>query len=196
MDNRIATANTRTLPMLLVYTNIRSYIFTLSFVLLGVLVPWVCHHFHLAGPTFLPMHIFVLAGGLLFGWRAGLIIGLLSPLTSYAMSGMPGLTILSQTTVELSAYGFIAGVLREKFHLRVPWSLLSAMAGGRLALLLAAVVLYLTVGESHSPFGPVANPFLVLWSVVRYGWPGIIIQIALIPLAIPLVEKWLARSRL
>ena len=82
MISRIAISKPLPFPVILKYTDIRSYVLTLVFVLLDVLVPWVFHQFHLAGPTFLPMHIFVLIAGLVFGWRAGLIVGLLTPLTS------------------------------------------------------------------------------------------------------------------
>ncbi len=190
--SRTAICNACASPLILKYTDVRSYVFTVTFVLLSVLVPFALHQFHLAGPTFLPMHIFVLAAGLLFGWRAGLIVGLLTPFTSYAISGMPLLKILPQIMVELSAYGLLAGLLREKFTLPVIWSLLGAMAGGRLAMLLATLVVYLVAGESSSLLRLEPNPLLVLWSVVKQGWPGILIQLGSIPILVFLVERFMA----
>lgn len=181
--------NAEPLPLLLKYTDIRSYIFTSVFVSLSVLVPWVFHQFHLAGPTFLPMHIFVVIAGLLFGWRAGLIVGFLTPFVSYSVSGMPALTVLPQIVVELSTYGLVAGLLREKLNLSVVWSLLGAMIAGRLALCLAVLVIYLGVREIYSPLGLESNPLIVVWSTVKQGWPGIFLQLALIPLCIWLVVK-------
>lgn len=181
-------------PKALTYTNIRSYAFTAVFVSLAVATPWVFHQFHLAGPTFLPMHIFVLLAGLLFGWRAGLIVGLFTPLVSYGVSGMPVLTILPQIVVELSFYGLVAGMLRERFNLRVIWSLIGAMIAGRLALLLTVTILCFG-GTIYSPLslytgvGAEANPLAVLWSVISLGWPGIIIQLVSIPLIMRLLER-------
>lgn len=192
MISRIAITKPQPFPIVLRYTDIRSYIFTLVFVFLDVLVPWIYHQFHLAGPTFLPMHIFVLLAGLLFGWRAGLIIGFLTPLASYAISGMPVLQILPQIVVELSAYGLVAGILREKFNLRAIWSLLGAMISGRLALYLAVLSIYLIVGEMYSPLGLEANPLIVVWSVIKQGWPGIVSQLVSIPIVIWLVGKFVA----
>jgi len=189
MINRIAVSTSHSLPRVLKYTDIQSYILTFVFVSLAVSVPWIFHQFHLAGPTFLPMHIFVLVAGLAFGWRAGLVVGLFTPLSSYAVSGMPGLQILPQIVVELSAYGLIAGVLREKFNLRIIWSLIGAMAGGRLALFSVVLIIYLIGGESYSPLGLEANPFLVVWAVIKQGWPGLVIQLASIPLIIWLMGK-------
>lgn len=194
MINRIAISNPQPFPIILKYTNIRSYILTLAFVSLAVLTPWAFHQFHLAGATFLPMHIFVLTAGLMFGWRAGLIVGLLTPLTSFAVSGMPALPILPQIIVELSTYGLVAGILREKLNLRVTWSLVGAMLAGRLALLLGVLVIYLVAGRIYSPLGIEATPFSAVWSVIRQGWPGIAIQLALIPVVIWLANKSVAKT--
>ena len=82
MISKIVASESRLFPKVLAYTDIRSYVFTAGFISLAVATPWVFHQFYLAGPTFLPMHIFVLVAGLLFGWRAGLIVGLFTPLVS------------------------------------------------------------------------------------------------------------------
>jgi len=193
MLNRIVISQAQPLPVSLKYTNLSSYVLTGLFVALSVLVPWIFHQFHLAGPTFLPMHFFILLAGLLFGWRAGLIIGLLTPITSYLVSGMPVFRILPQITVELSAYGLIAGTMRERLHLRAIWSLLGAMLGGRLALYLMAIIMYASPGESYSPLGAESSSSMVLWSVIKQGWPGIIIQLAAIPFILRLVERFSLR---
>jgi len=164
------------------FSDARLYAFASTFIALNVLIPWACHHVHpLAGPTFLPMHIFVILAGLLFGWRAGLLVGLFTPLISFGVSGMPILAILPRITVELSAYGLAAGFLRGKLNLRILWALLGAMFIGRLALGLA--VLLLSWGE--------ANPLLYVWSVIEQGWPGMLIQVIIIlPLARVLSNRW------
>ncbi|MGD0353761.1 MAG: ECF transporter S component [Dehalococcoidia bacterium] len=192
MTNRIAFSKPQSLIAALKYKDIRSYLLTAAFVMLAVFVPWVFHQFHLAGPTFLPMHIFVLIAGLLFGWRAGLLVGLFTPVTSYFISGMPALNVLPQVVIEVSAYGLIAGMLREKYHLRTIWSLLGAIIGGRMALLLAISLVYFIGGQSYSPLGPEANPLASFWSTVKQGWPGIVIQLISIPAIIWLVGKFTA----
>ncbi len=194
MINRIAISKPLPYPVILKYSDIRSYVLTFVFVLLAVWTPWLFHQFHLTGPTFLPMHIFVLIAGLIFGWRAGLIVGLLTPLASYAVSGMPMLPILPQIVVELSVYGLVAGILRERFNLRMIWSLLGAMIAGRLALLLGASLIYLSSGNIYSPLGPETSPLLAVWSVIKQGWPGIAVQMALIPGAIWLTGRLVTKT--
>jgi hypothetical protein len=200
MYSRVAVSKNRTFPKVLTYTNIRSYVFTVVFVALAVATPLVFHQFHLAGPTFLPMHIFVLVAGLIFGWKAGLMVGLFTPLVSYGVSGMPVLTLLPQIVVEISFYGLVAGVLRERFNLRVIWSLVGAMIAGRLALLLTVSILSFG-GAIYSPLslytgrGSETNPLAVLWSTFSLGWPGIVIQLISIPVIIKLVERFLERNQ-
>ena len=194
MINRLAFPKTQSFLTVLKYTDIRSYTFTVAFISLAVATPWVFHQFHLAGPTFLPMHIFILVAGLLFGWRAGLMVGLFTPLASYAISGMPAIKVLPQIVVEISVYGLAAGILREKFNLRVIWSLIGAMIAGRLSLLLTVVIIQFISREIYSPLGLQANPLAVLWSMIALGWPGIVIQLAFILPIIKLVEKFLDKS--
>ena len=181
MIRRIAV-NARPWPLVLKFTDISSYALIAVFVLLSVLTPWVFHQFHLAGATYLPMHIFIMVAALAFGWQLGLIAGLLSPLTSYVISGMPLLNILPQVTIELAAYGLLAGVLHQKFNLRIIWSLLGSMLGGRLVLLLTIMVTYFISGETYSPLGLETTPFLSVWHTIKQGLPGILLQLALIPL--------------
>jgi thiamine transporter ThiT len=187
---KVTISKSQTFPIVLKYSDVRSYLLTFIFIALSILVPWGFHQFHLAGATFLPMHIFVLMAGLMFGWRAGLIVGLVTPLSSNIISGMPVLEILPQIVVELSTYGLVAGVLREKLKIGVIWSLLGAMVAGRLALFLYIVITYLIIREVYSPLGLEASPIASVWASIRQGWPGIVIQLILIPSVIWLVTKF------
>jgi len=194
MFSRITLADEYNFPLTLKWSDVRTYIFICCFVTLGVLVPWILHHFYLAGPTFLPMPYLVLMAGLLFGWRVGLITGLFTPLASYTISGMPVVSVLPQIVVELSTYGLIAGLLRDKLNLRVLWSLLGAMVVGRLALLMAGWIASIVIGHSYSPIGVETGPLQVLWAVIKQGWPGILIQLVTIPIIIFFVEKSVLRG--
>jgi hypothetical protein len=122
-------------------------------------------------------------------------VGLLTPFASYFVSGMPPMTILPQVAVEVTVYGLIAGLLRQKFNLRVAWSLLGAMVGGRIALLLAVVIVQAVSGHVYSPLGPAVTPFTAVWNTVTQAWPGMLIQLALIPLAFWLVGRYTARKQ-
>ncbi len=182
MLRRLAVS-ARPLPLSFRLTDVRTYLVIAAFVVLSVLTPWAFHQFHLAGATYLPMHFFIFIAALAGGWQAGAIVGLLTPFASFAVSGMPALTVLPQIAVEVTAYGLIAGLLRQKFNLNVFWSLLGAMVGGRLALLVAVVFVQLFTGNVYSPLGPSATPFNAVWNTVAQSWPGMLAQVVLIPVA-------------
>jgi hypothetical protein len=194
MLRRIAI-DTRSIPLSLRLANVRTYGIIAAFTVLSVLTPWVFHQFHLAGATYLPMHFFIFTAALTLGWQAGAIVGLLTPFASYFVSGMPAMTVLPQIAVEVTVYGLIAGLLRQKFNLRAAWSLLGAMVGGRIALLLAVVIVQAVSGNVYSPLGPAATPFTAVWNTVTQAWPGMLIQLALIPLAFWLVGRYTARKQ-
>lgn len=155
--------------------------FTALFTALAVLLPAIAHQFSLAGPTFLPMHLFVFTAALLFGWKAGLLVGIMTPIISFVTTGMPPMVVLPQIIVELAVYGFVAGFVRERMKLNTLWSLIIAMVTGRLALTVA-VWFFTSVG-----FGS----FAVLANVIKIGWPGMLIQIALVPVIVLWVGKYL-----
>lgn len=192
MLRKLATT-AQPLPLSLRLTDARTYGIITAFVALSVLTPWAFHQFSLAGATFLPMHFFVIIAALTCGWQAGIIVGLATPLASYAITGMPAVTIMPQLTIEIMAYGLLAGLLRQKLNLNVGWSLLGAMVGGRLALLLAVLVVQAVTGSVYSPLGPATGSFAAVWHTVSQSWPGLVAQLALIPVAMWLINR--ARTR-
>lgn len=194
MLRRIAL-NAQPLPLTLKFTDVRTYGIIAAFVVLSVLTPWAFHQFQLAGATFLPMHFFVFAAALACGWQAGVIVGLLTPFASYAVSGMPVMNILPQIAVEITVYGMLAGLLRQKYNLNPVWSLLGAMVGGRLALLVAVIFVQLVSGNVYSPLGPAATPYAAVWNTVALSWPGMLAQIVLIPIALWAIGRYTQKKR-
>jgi hypothetical protein len=180
MLRRIAI-DARPLPLTRGLTDIRTYLAIAAFVVLSVLTPWAFHQYPAAGSTFLPMQLFIFVAALAGGWQTGAIVGLMTPLASFAISGMPPAAILPQVAIEVTAYGLIAGLLRQKYNLNVILSLVGAMVGGRLALLIAVFAVQAVTGQVASPLGPTATPLAAVWNTVAQSWPGMLIQLAVIP---------------
>jgi thiamine transporter ThiT len=183
------------LPLSLKFTDIKTYGIIAAFVVLSVLTPWAVHQIPNAGATYLPMHFFIFVAALTCGWQTGVIVGLLTPFASYLVSGMPAFTVLPQIAVEVTVYGLLAGLLRQKFNLRVIWSLLGAMVGGRIALFIAVVIVQAITGNMYSPLGPTATPFNAVWNTVSQAWPGMLIQLILIPVAFWAVSRLTAKKQ-
>ncbi|KKT24908.1 MAG: hypothetical protein UW11_C0038G0009 [Parcubacteria group bacterium GW2011_GWA2_43_9b] len=165
-------------------TKIKTAIFVFAFTTLAILTPMIFHYFggQAAGRLFLPMHFFVLAGGLLLGWRAGLAVGILTPLISYSFTGMPPVMVLPFVVIEVAAYGFLAGLLQEKFK-NIWLSLAGAMILGRMILWLSIMVL---------PTKLSASPYVL--GALQSGWQGIALQILLVPVVVIAVQKFLGND--
>lgn len=157
---------------------IKTVAFVIIFTVLSVLAPMAAHYFGgpMAGRIFLPMHFFVLTAGLLLGWRAGLAVGILTPLTSFVVSGMPLLAVLPFVVIEVAAYGLFAGLLRQSLKLNIWVSLPGALIAGRVFLWLGILLL---------PTKFIASQYVI--GAIVAGWPGILLQIALVPPAVKFV---------
>lgn len=162
-------------------TRIKASLFVFAFTSLAMATPMLAHYLGgvAAGRLFLPMHFFVLAAGLLLGWRAGLAVGVLTPLLAYAVSGMPLAVVLPFVIIEVAAYGLFAGLLQERFK-NILVSLAGAMVLGRLFLLLGVAIL---------PTKLVASQYVI--GAMQAGWRGIALQILLVPAAIVFLRKFL-----
>lgn len=103
------------------------------------LLPAAAHVAGLPVRILLPMHWPVILVGLCYGWRSGALIGLASPGLSFVLSGMPLPAILPAMTLELAAYGFLAGFFRETLRLSWPLSTALSLLGGRVLFVTFAV---------------------------------------------------------
>ena len=172
------SVQTKTLPKVLSFSSVKYYVFSVAFTASAVFFPWLAHQFNFAGPEFLPMHFFVMFAGFLFGWRTGLLVGILSPLMSFSITHMPPMVILPEITLELAVYGLAIGLLRGK-NLNIWWSLIGAMVAGRVARLAYVAVLGLHTNPLQS---------------FQMSWPGILLQLALIPLGVYLLQKFVFKK--
>ena len=127
------------------------------------------------GETFLPMHIAILAAGLLGGGTVGAVSGALAPLISFALSGMPSIYMLPFMMIELASYGLICGLLANK-SMPTLAKLLIAQIGGRAVRAVFIVGAFYLLGSKIAP--------AVIWTSIAAGLPGLILQWALIPLMI------------
>ncbi|QAT48315.1 ECF transporter S component [Caproiciproducens sp. NJN-50] len=149
---------------------------------LGLILP-VLFHMVGAGSVFLPMHIPVLLCGLLFGWQYGAVCGLIVPLLSSLLTGMPPIfPTAAAMMLELCAYGLLTGLFYRKMRWNVYPALICAMLGGRVVSGAANAVF---LGMADKPYGFAA----FLSASFVQAVPGIIIQIVFIPVIVLALEK-------
>ncbi|MEG1547526.1 MAG: ECF transporter S component [Clostridia bacterium] len=154
-------------------------------VALGVVLPMALHPIVNAGSVLLPMHIPVLLCGLICGWQYGLACGILAPLLSSVISGMPPVAYLPSMICELSVYGLMCGLMMR--HVRtgrllgdIYISLITSMLIGRI-IYGATNALIFNAGEYS----------MNIWISAAFitSLPGIAIQLVLIPLIVMALEK-------
>ena len=154
---------------------------TFAAVCAAVALPQVFHWLGLAsglgnglGAAFLPMHIPVFIAAFMAGPAVGLAAGVLSPLVSFGISGMPTGALLPFMVIELAGYGLIAGFL-YKSKTPVFVNLIIAQLAGRV---LRAGAVLVSVYALESGVISVQS----IWNTITAGLPGILLQMALIPL--------------
>ena len=149
---------------------------------MGVLLPMAFHAGGAAGSIFLPMHIPVLIAGLLLGPVPGALVGLLTPACSALLTGMPPLfPSLVIMIPELAVYGWVAGRLRTGRSVLV--ALIVSMLAGRAVAGFMVWVLAHWVALQWTPWAYLA-------ATVVKGVPGLIVQLAFIPLLVKRLEGW------
>jgi uncharacterized membrane protein len=127
-------------PFTLELKGVRPYMFTSMFVAFAIGLPVLAH---LAGAPvryMLPMHWTIILAGLVYGKKGGALSGFVTPSLSFMISGMPYLAMLLPMTIELTAYGFIAGYMRENLKLNSFAAIVVALIAGRILFLLTVLI--------------------------------------------------------
>ena len=160
-------------------TPVKKLVFTAVCAALCLVLPMAFHTVPNAGTIFLPMHIPVLLCGLICGWPYGGVCGLVGPLLSSLVTGMPPAAMLPSMMVECCAYGFVTGMLMRHLHTR------HAVADLYISLVSAMVVGRVVAGFAKAwIFTPGISPFAWVTTSLVAGIPGIIIQLILMPMVV------------
>ena len=139
------------------------------------------------GTAFSPIHIPVLLCGVVCGGSYGLLCGLVGPLLSSVITGMPGAAMLPSMVPELMAYGLVSGLLMRfvrtgKLYADLYISLGAAMIVGRVVGGIAKALFYMGSGEVFT---------LGVWATSYFvsTLPGIICHLILIPILVVMLMK-------
>ncbi|MGF7011006.1 putative membrane protein [Lachnospiraceae bacterium PF1-22] len=161
----------------------KQMVLTGLFVCMGLVIPYFTGHaFGIPGTVLLPMHIPVLICGLLLGEKYGFVCGIVTPVISSLLTGMPALwPVLPMMTGELAVYGTLTGLSRHKLRLPLYPSLLLAMFAGRIVSAVIFSLIMLPEGITVVIKNTLAT--------ATTGLPGIIIQLAIIPATVKLLER-------
>lgn len=153
---------------------------------LGMVLPFFTGQIPTIGSRLLPMHIPALLTGYISGPLYGLLIGFIMPVFRSLIFGRPPMyPIALAMAFELAVYGFVAGLLYKVFPKRpfyIYLSLVMAMIAGRIAWGMVSYILFGLGGSNFSLELFIAGGFV-------NAFPGILIQLILIPPIVLLLRK-------
>ncbi len=164
--------------------SVKNICITAACIALGCVLPTAFHAVGL-GSILSPMHIPVLLCGLVTGGSYGLICGILTPLLSSLITGMPGPAMLPSMVPELAVYGLVAGLMMRFVRTGknigdIYISLGTSMIAGRIVGGIAKALFF--TGGSYSISLWVASYFVE-------ALPGIICHLLLLPVLVMTLER-------
>ncbi len=159
------------------------------FLALGILVPQLFHIFPVAntGNVLLPMHIPVILCGITAGPSYGFVVGALSPVLSFLLTGMPAVVRMPFMVCELMVYGLVSGIIYKLLLginnvVRVYVALIVSMICGRIAYFIGLVV-------AINIFDVKKLSLMAVIDAIVLGIPGIVLQLVIIPVTVLAINK-------
>lgn len=160
----------------------RTELLTLSamFMALAVLFPMLFHAVG-AGSVFLPMFWPVLAAAFFLNLPFALTVGILSPIVSTMLTGMPPISppILHIIIIELSVLAVVTNLLYRNTSWGVFWPAL-------IGLLLSRIILFLVVLIIAPLLG--LPPQIFSTALVLQGIPGVVAMLIVIPIIVSRIK--------
>jgi hypothetical protein len=106
--------------------DLRLYGFAAVFTAGNLLAPMAVHSIPQGGLIFLPIFFFTLVAAYRFGFAAGALTGLASPVLNFALTGMPPAAMLPTVLAQSLVIAAIAAALAARSGRLNPWLLLLA----------------------------------------------------------------------
>lgn len=145
------------------YSNVKTYLAASLFVLGNLVMPQLFHLIPQGGMIWLPIYFFTLVGAYKYGWKAGLLTAILSPLANSALFGMPTVTVLPAILLKSALLAVAAGYAASRFK------------RASLGLLLGVVLVYQIVGTLGE--WAMIGDFWIAVQDFRIGIPGMLFQV-------------------
>ncbi|GBG95913.1 ECF transporter S component [Lactococcus termiticola] len=169
-------------------TNTKKITITAIFIAIGIVLPIAFHALPDGGQAFLPMHIPVLMCGLIVSPLYGFLAGVLTPLLSSLLTGMPPVLFLPAMLFELAAYGLVASLCMKYLNIK------NATVKLYVSLIIAMIVGRVVSGLVNALFFAVGHYSMQIWLTASFvtALPGIIIILILVPLIILALKRFKA----
>jgi niacin transporter len=163
----------------------KQLVLTALFIAIGVVLPQAFHMIPNAGSVVLPMHIPVLISGYAVGPFFGCLCGVLTPILSHLIFGMPPTPVLPGMICELAVYGLMTGLLNKVIKIKDP------LVKAYCVLILSMLAGRVTYGILNTLIFRAGSYSMSAWIAAAFvtALPGIIIQLVLIPILVTRLQK-------
>ena len=145
------------------YSDAKTYMVAALFIAGNIILPQLCHMIPDGGYIFLPIYFFTLVAAYKYGWKAGLLTAIASPLINSAVFGMPAPAVLPIILIKSAMLAMIAGLAASYFKKTA------------LALFAAVVLSYQILGGLAE--WAITGSLAAALQDFKLGFPGILIQI-------------------
>jgi uncharacterized membrane protein len=160
----------------------KNLVLSAMFVALGVIIPQFFHMLGL-GSVFLPMHIPVIICAYVCGPLLGCLCGAVTVVLSSTLTGMPPMMPTGLAMIfELAAYGLFVGLFYKKSG-KIYLSLILGMILGRIVSIIAKYIIFSLISQEFALVSILSGLFIT-------AWPGIVIQLIVIPAIIYLLKRY------
>lgn len=145
------------------YKEAKTYLIAAAFIVGNVALPQLVHLIPQGGVTWLPIYLFTLVAAYKFGWKAGLLTAVFSPLINSLLFGMPATGVLWAVEMKSVLLAVIAGLTAARYGKLTPWLLLGVVFGYQF---LGCMGEWAVTGSLYGAFQD-----------FRIGIPGILLQL-------------------
>lgn len=145
------------------YNDTKTYLAALLFAAGNLALPQFFHLFPQGGMIWLPIYFFTLVGAYKYGWKAGVLTAVASPLLNSWLFGMPLPAVLPAILLKSVILALSAGFVARRFR-KVT-----------LPLLLAVVLSYQVLGTLGE--WAMSGSFFSAVQDFRIGLPGMLLQV-------------------
>jgi thiamine transporter ThiT len=166
-----ALARSTVLSQPLRWSDARLYLFSALFAAGNLLVPLALHSVPEAGAVFLPLFFFTLVAGWQFGWLAGLVVAVASPVLNHLLVGMPAAAMLPVVLTKSLVIGLAAALFSRMTKTVSLGGLVLVVLAMQAAGFLAERVVGMPLAASNHLFFLAVPGMLILvfggWAVLR-----------------------------
>jgi hypothetical protein len=146
------------------YRQAKTYLIVFVFVCANLALPQLFHLMPDGGRIWLPIYFFTLVAAYKYGWQAGLLTAILSPVANTLLFGMPMASMLPGVLVKSVLLSFAASMAANRFK------------SVSLLILLGVVLSYQVAGSLVE--WAISGSFFAATQDFRLAIPGMALQIA------------------